>query len=71
MKRLLIKLIDIYQNIPLKMHNRCRFIPSCSQYMKEAIIMYGSGKGLYLGIKRIFKCHPFGKYGYDPLKENL
>lgn len=71
MKKVLIKLIDLYQSLPLKVHERCRFAPSCSQYMKEAIIMYGVPKGLFLGIKRLLKCHPFGKYGSDPLKENL
>jgi len=39
--------------------------------MKEAIIMYGSRKGCYLGLKRLLRCHPFGKYGFDPVKENL
>lgn len=71
MKKLLIKLIDLYQSMPLKCHKYCRFTPTCSQYMKEAIIKYGTSKGLWLGIKRLGRCHPFGKYGYDPLKENL
>lgn len=71
MKKVLIKLIDLYQSSPLRTHDRCRFVPSCSQYMKEAIIMYGVPKGLFLGIKRLLRCHPFGKYGSDPLKENL
>lgn len=71
MKKLLIKLIGLYQSMPLRCHKYCRFIPTCSQYMKEAIIKYGASKGLWLGIKRLRRCHPFGKYGYDPLKENL
>lgn len=71
MKKLLIKLIDLYQSMPHRCHKYCRFIPTCSQYMKEAIIKYGASKGLWLGIKRLGRCHPFGKYGYDPLKENL
>ena len=49
----------------------CRFTPTCSEYAKQAISKYGVLKGLFLSIKRILKCHPFGKYGYDPLKENL
>jgi len=49
----------------------CRFTPTCSEYMKDAIKMYGSLKGIWLGIKRILRCNPFGKFGYDPVKENL
>ena len=71
MKKLLIKLINLYQVTPLHSHKACRFTPTCSEYMKKALEMYGTRKGLLLGIKRILKCHPFGKYGYDPLKENL
>ena len=66
-----IKLIELYQATPLHSHTYCRFTPTCSEYMKEAIVMYGNKKGLWLGIKRIFRCRPFGKYGYDPVKENL
>lgn len=71
MKKLLLKIIDIYQKIPKISHNRCRFTPTCSNYMKDAINMYGASKGLKLGIKRILKCRPFGKYGFDPVKEKL
>ncbi len=71
MKKLLIKLIDLYQNMPISTHKLCRFTPTCSDYMKEALIKYGWFKGLRLGIKRLLKCHPFGKHGYDPVKENL
>ena len=69
MKYNLIKMIELYQNMPLHTHSMCRFIPSCSQYMKEAIELYGTRKGVSLGIKRILRCHPFGKYGYDPVKK--
>jgi len=71
MKKLLIKLIELYQATPLHIHKLCRFTPTCSEYMKQALEKYDTIKGLKLGIKRILKCHPFGKYGYDPLKENL
>lgn len=68
MSRFLIKLIKLYQRIPGKFHYNCKFYPTCSNYMIEAITKYGSLKGLYLGVKRIFKCNPFSKGGYDPLK---
>ena len=47
---------------------RCKFEPSCSKYMIQAIEKYGSIKGIYLGTKRFLRCNPFSKGGYDPLK---
>ena len=67
MKYLLLKLIDFYQILPLSAHNQCRFYPTCSNYMKEAITKYGLLTGLKLGIKRLLRCHPHGKFGYDPV----
>ena len=73
MKEIIIKLIKKYQKIPFKSHDSCKFIPTCSNYMIEALQIYGLVKGLYLGIKRILKCNPFTKkeYIYDPLQKNL
>lgn len=45
----------------------CRYTPTCSEYMIQAIQVYGVWKGGYLGIKRLLRCHPFGKSGYDPV----
>ena len=45
----------------------CKYYPSCSEYMKQAIEKYGCFKGTYLGIKRLLRCNPFSKGGYDPL----
>ena len=45
----------------------CRFTPTCSQYGVEAIKKYGPFKGGWLTLKRIGRCHPWGKHGYDPL----
>ena len=67
MKYFLVGLIKIYQLMPLHSHSLCRFQPTCSNYMIEAIRKYGSIKGLFLGIKRILRCHPKGKSGYDPV----
>ena len=48
--------------------NNCRFLPTCSEYTKEAIIKFGLIKGISLGFKRIVKCHPLGKSGHDPIE---
>ena len=65
MKRLLIKLIRLYQKIPGKFHYTCRHIPTCSNYAIEAIEIHGALKGSFLSIKRILKCNPFGTSGID------
>lgn len=67
LKRISIKLIELYQCIPGNWHYSCRFYPTCSEYTKEAINKYGFIKGWFLGIKRIIKCNPFGGSGYDPV----
>ena len=45
----------------------CRYTPTGSQYMVEAVLKYGIFKGTWLGIKRILRCHPWGGSGYDPV----
>ena len=47
----------------------CRFTPTCSQYAVEALRKHGPVKGLYLAIRRILRCHPWGGYGYDPVPD--
>ncbi len=65
MKKILLKIIDIYQSLPLASHSKCKYYPTCSNYAKEAIITYGSFKGCWLSFKRILKCNPFSKGGID------
>ncbi len=67
MKKILIAIISLYQKIPLFSHKHCRYTPTCSEYAKESIEIYGACKGIFLATKRILRCHPFGKYGYDPV----
>lgn len=45
----------------------CRFTPTCSEYARQAILKHGPFKGLYLAIRRLLRCHPWGGSGYDPV----
>ena len=47
----------------------CRFTPSCSSYAREALEVHGTGKGLWLTLRRFARCRPFGPSGYDPVPE--
>ena len=72
MKKLLIKILKFYKKgispffSTIGVH--CKYEPTCSEYMKQAINKYGSLKGFFIGIKRFIRCNPFSKGGYDPLK---
>ena len=66
--RLLIAPIRFYQRaISPLLPPACRFTPTCSQYAVEAIQKYGPLKGLYLAVRRLLRCHPWGGSGYDPV----
>jgi hypothetical protein len=63
--------VRIYQySISPLFGSHCRHTPTCSQYTVEAIQTWGPIKGIWLGMKRISKCHPWGTSGYDPVPEN-
>lgn len=69
MKALLLAMIRFYRRAisPLT-SSKCRFTPTCSQYAQEAITKYGAGKGSWLALKRLLRCHPFYKGDpYDPV----
>ena len=67
MKTILITLVRIYQAVlsPF-LPNACRYTPTCSQYMIEAVQKHGVWKGR-LGLRRLSRCHPWGGSGYDPV----
>jgi putative membrane protein insertion efficiency factor len=45
----------------------CRFVPSCSQYAREAVLLHGAGRGTWLAARRLARCHPLGSSGLDPV----
>lgn len=64
---LLIFMVMVYRaTLGHVMGGHCRFQPSCSQYMIDAVNKHGPIKGAWRGLKRIARCHPFGGSGYDP-----
>lgn len=72
MKKIMIHFIKLYKKMISPIISargyHCKFYPTCSEYTIQAIEKYGFFKGSFLGIKRILKCNPFSKGGYDPLK---
>lgn len=66
-RKLFFKLVRFYQLFisPSLGSKKCRFYPSCSQYYLEAVDKYGFFNGCIKGLKRIIKCHPFGRGGVD------
>ena len=68
--KLLIGMIDIYQRFfSTLLGSNCRFYPTCSQFLREAILLHGTIKGMILGINRLSKCHPWHEGGMDPVPD--
>lgn len=72
MKKIVLLIITFYRKFisPLKPPT-CRFYPTCSAYTYEAVSRFGTIKGLYLGFRRIIRCHPYNPGGVDPVPENF
>lgn len=69
MKKLILIMIRFYRRFlsPIKGGPMCIYTPTCSQYAMEAVEKYGALKGSFLASKRIIRCNPFAKGGYDPV----
>ena len=69
MKYAVLELLKLYKTlISPFLPPACRFTPTCSEYAMEAVGKYGALKGTWLGVKRILRCQPFCKGGYDPVQ---
>jgi putative membrane protein insertion efficiency factor len=63
----MLRSIDAYQRAFEGRPSPCRFFPSCSEYSRQAIAEHGARRGLWLTVRRLARCRPFGKSGYDPV----
>jgi putative membrane protein insertion efficiency factor len=71
-KMALISGIRFYQKgISPLLPRSCRFYPTCSEYALEALERFGAFKGLYLALRRLLRCHPFQRGGYDPVPDEI
>ena len=64
---LAVQMIRVYQVISRNTPSTCRYYPSCSEFMAQAMMRYGTWQGLWMGVQRIARCHPFAKGGHDPV----
>jgi hypothetical protein len=65
-------IIRAYQlSLSALLGRQCRYLPTCSAYMDEAIARHGIGPGAIMGVARLCRCHPWGNHGFDPVPESL
>jgi hypothetical protein len=69
MRKLIVSILRFYKwTLSPMLPSACRYHPSCSDYMRQAVEKYGAARGLWMGIKRIARCHPFHAGGLDPVR---
>ena len=65
--RLLLRTVNLYQRLTSHRPSPCRYVPSCSEYAREAIETHGAARGSWLTARRLSRCHPLGGFGFDPV----
>jgi uncharacterized protein len=69
MQWILIRALRLYQiAVSPLLPAACRFYPTCSEYMRQAVTQYGAFKGTWMGLRRLARCHPFHSGGFDPVR---
>jgi len=70
MRKIIEWLLRIYQWVVSPyLGSHCRYTPSCSEYMLEAVHKHGSARGVWMGLRRLSRCHPWHEGGHDPVPE--
>ncbi len=67
--RALRRLVLLYQQVRAGRPSPCRFQPTCSTYALEALEVHGAGRGSWMAVRRVARCHPWGGQGWDPVPE--
>ena len=65
--RTLLGSVNLYQRLSAHRPSPCRYIPSCSEYAREALETHGAARGSWLSARRLSRCHPLGGFGFDPV----
>ena len=69
MRKLIVAILRLYKwALSPLLPSACRYYPSCSEYMRQAVEKYGPVRGVWIGIKRVARCHPFHQGGFDPVR---
>lgn len=69
MRKLIVTILRFYKFVVSPMlPSACRYYPSCSEYTRQAVEKYGPARGIWMGIKRLSRCHPFHAGGLDPVR---
>jgi putative membrane protein insertion efficiency factor len=65
--RVLLRSVNLYQRLTAHRPSPCRYVPTCSEYAREALETHGAARGTWLTVRRLSRCHPLGGFGCDPV----
>jgi hypothetical protein len=69
MRKLIVAFLRLYKwALSPLLPSACRYYPTCSDYMRQAVEKYGTVRGVWMGVKRVARCHPFHRGGLDPVR---